>query len=363
MHSERNRRHHAPRDEANCSVADAVVPLCGETVILNGALSPPIPKSEPHVKLFRHLTELPAGFRSGAVTVGNFDGVHRGHARIIERLIALARRADGPAVVFTFDPHPARILRPEQAPLPLTWTNRKAMLLAELGVDCVVAYPTDEALLGLTDRQFFDSIIRKKIAAAAIVEGPNFFFGRNRTGDVKVLGRLAAEAHITLEVVEPLAVEGEIVSSSRIRTLLAAGEVEPARRLLVRPYRIRGMVTHGAGRGAKLGFPTANLAAIDTLLPAAGVYAGAAFPGGDRWPAAIHIGSNPTFGEQQLKVEVHLIGFDGQLYGEPLEVEFLSRLRGVLAFNGVDELKRQLDQDVRAARGAFANGNPQSVVA
>lgn len=306
------------------------------------------------MKLFRHLAELPADFHAGAVTVGNFDGVHWGHARIVERLISLARGANGPAVVFTFDPHPARILRPEQAPLPLTWTNRKAMLLAELGVDCMVAYPTDEALLALTDRQFFDSIIREKMAAAAIVEGPNFFFGRNRTGTIEVLGRLAAEAGITLEVVEPVVAEGEIVSSSRIRKLLAAGEVQSAGRLLTHPYRIRGMVTHGAGRGARLGVPTANLAAIDTLLPAAGVYAGTAFHGEGRWRAAIHIGSNPTFGEQQLKVEVHLIDFAGQLYGEALEVEFLSRLRGVLTFSGVEELKGQLERDIHAAREAAA---------
>lgn len=306
------------------------------------------------MKLFRHLAELPADFHAGAVTIGNFDGVHQGHARLIERLVALAQRGNGPAVVFTFDPHPARILRPEQAPLPLTWTNRKALLLAELGVDCMVAYPTDEALLALTDRQFFDSIIREKMGAAAIVEGPNFFFGRNRTGNIEVLGRLAAEAGMTLEVVEPLAAEGEVVSSSRIRTLLAAGEVQSARRLLTHPYRIRGMVTHGAGRGARLGFPTANLAAIDTLLPAAGVYAGRAFHGEGRWPAAIHIGSNPTFGEQQLKVEVHVIDFDGQLYGEPMEVEFLNRLRGVAAFNGVEELKWQLEHDIQSARNAAA---------
>lgn len=304
------------------------------------------------MKLFRHLTELPADFRAGAVTIGNFDGVHLGHARIVERLIAQARRTGGPAVVFTFDPHPARLLRPEQAPVPLTWTKRKSHLLGELGVDAAIAYPTDRALLQLTDREFFELIVRKRLGAGAVVEGPNFFFGHNRTGDIEVLSKLTAEAGLALEVVEPVEIDGAVVSSSRIRALLSAGAVDVARRMLTRPYRIRGMVTHGAGRGAAIGFPTANLGAIDTLLPGPGVYAGIAFVGGERWPAALNIGGNPTFGEQQLKVEAHLIGFDGPLYGEPVEIEFLTRLRDVKQFSGIDELKTQLARDVEAAREA-----------
>jgi len=301
------------------------------------------------VKLLRDLAALAFDQRGGAVAIGNFDGVHLGHARIVERLIAQARRAGGPAVVFTFDPHPVRILRPALAPPPLTWTDRKAQLLAELGADLIVAYPTDEKLLQLTDRQFFDSIVRDQLAARAMVEGPNFFFGRDRTGTIDVLRRFTAEAGMALEVVEPITAGGEIVSSSRVRKLLAAGQVDEARELLTEPYRIRGMVTHGIGRGAKLGFPTANISAIDTLLPGAGVYAGCAVVQGEHWPAAINIGGNPTFGEQALKVEVHLIGFTEQLYSQPLEVDFLSRLRDVRPFSGVEELKLQLNRDLAAA--------------
>lgn len=301
------------------------------------------------MKLLRDLAALACDQRGGAVAIGNFDGVHLGHARIVERLIAQARRAGGPAVAFTFDPHPVRILRPALAPPPLTWTDRKAQLLAKLGVDLIVAYPTDEKLLQLTDRQFFDSIVRGQLAARAMVEGPNFYFGRDRTGTIDVLKHFTAEAGMTLEVVEPVKVGGEIVSSSRVRKLVAAGEVDAARELLTEPYRIRGMITHGIGRGAKLGFPTANLGAIDTLLPGAGVYAGCAAVQGTHWPAAINIGGNPTFGEQALKVEVHLIGFTGQLYGQPLEVDFLSRLRDVQPFAGVEELKLQLQRDIAAA--------------
>lgn len=302
------------------------------------------------MKLIRDLSALSGDMRSGAVAIGNFDGVHHGHARIVARLIAKARQVGGPAVVFTFDPHPVRLLRPAEAPPPLTWTDRKAELLAELGVDSIIAYRTDEALLRLTDRQFFDEIVRGRIAARAMVEGPNFFFGRDRMGTIDVLRKLTAEAGMSLEVVEPVVIDGEIVSSSRVRRLLAAGRVDEARRMLTRPYRIRGMVTHGVGRGARIGFPTANLDAIDTLLPGVGVYAGQAVAHAGRWPAAIHVGPNPTFAEHALKVEVHLIGFDGQLYGEPLEADFVARLRDIRPFAGAEELREQLACDVLAAR-------------
>lgn len=301
------------------------------------------------MKLIRDLAALPDELRAGAVAIGNFDGVHLGHARIVERLIAKAREVGGPAVVFTFDPHPVRLLRPAAAPPPLTWTDRKAELLIELGVDSMIAYPTDEALLSLSPEQFFTAIVREKLGARAIVEGANFYFGRDRAGTIDVLRRLAAEAGVAVEVVEPLVLSGEIVSSSRVRKLLAEGRVEEASRLLTRPYRIRGMVTHGAGRGAKIGFPTANVAAVDTLLPGPGVYAGAAWTAGQRYRAAINVGPNPTFGEQTLKLEVHLIDFSAELYHQPLEVDFLRRLRDIQPFASVDALRAQLERDVAAA--------------
>ena len=301
------------------------------------------------MKLIRDLAALPAELRSGAVAIGNFDGVHRGHARIVERLVSHAQAVGGPAIVLTFDPHPVRILRPNAAPPPLTWTDRKAQLLAELGVDSTVVLATDEALLELTATQFFDQIVRNRLDARALVEGPNFYFGRGREGTIQVLRNMTDAAGIELEVVEPVVQGGELVSSSRVRSLIAAGEVDRAGAMLTHPYRIRGMVAHGAGRGSKIGFPTANVEAIDTLLPAAGVYAGIGTRGESTWPAAINIGSNPTFGEHALKVEAHLIGCHEPLYGQPLEVDFLSRIREVQTFPGVEALKQQLKQDVAAA--------------
>ncbi len=302
------------------------------------------------MRLLRSLENLPDHLRKGAVTIGNFDGVHRGHARLVERLLVKAHEVGGPAIVFTFDPHPVRLLRPDAAPPPLTWTDRKAQLLDELGVTAIVAYPTDEALLQLTPEDFFRTIVQQKLAARAMVEGPNFFFGHNRAGNIDTLARLCAAAEVSLEIVQPVKIGDDFVSSSRVRAAIQAGDVDLARQLLTRPYRVRGMVTHGAGRGQKLGFPTANLEAIDTLLPAQGVYAARALAVAGNWPAAVNIGPNPTFGEQATKVEVHLIGFEGSLYGQPLEVEFLSRLRSIRPFESIEALKAQLARDIAAAR-------------
>ena len=282
--------------------------------------------------------------------MGNFDGVHRGHAEIVSRLKHWARKVGGPSVVFTFDPHPVRLLRPELAPPPLTWTQRKARLLAELEVDCMIAWPTDRQLLNLTSQEFFSQVILARLGAAAIVEGPNFYFGRHREGDTQRLLALCEQAKIHCEIVEPRVSDGELISSTRIRNLVRQGDVLAARQMLTQPYRIRGMVVHGAGRGAGLGFPTANLDAIDTLIPAMGVYAGLATVAGQRLVAAIHIGPSPTFGVERPAVEVHLLDFSGAIYGEVIEVDFLERLRGVEPFDSVEKLQQQMAADVERAR-------------
>ncbi len=311
---------------------------------------PPTPSPCPGpVKLLQNLEQLPDALRAGAVAIGNFDGVHRGHARIVERLLARARQLDGPAVVFTFEPHPARLLRPAETPPPLTSIDRKAELLGALGIDAVVAYPTDRKLLSLSPEDFFQVIIRERLQAKALVEGPNFFFGRGRAGDVEMLGHLCRRHQIQLEIVEPVVADGSYVSSSRIRRLIRSGDVRQADELLTQPYRVRGTVVHGVGRGASLGFATANLDPTDMWLPAVGVYAGRGHLGQRTFPAAINIGSNPTFGEKGIKFETHLVGIDRSLYGEVLEVEFLDRLRDVRTFSSVEALKEQLTRDVQAA--------------
>lgn len=309
------------------------------------------------MQLYRDLDSLSTEIRSGALTIGNFDGVHLGHAKIAQQVRKRADEVDGPAVVFTFDPHPVRLLRPELAPPPLTWTRRKVELLGQLGIDAVIAYPTTPELLQLTPDEFFQQIIVQKMAAKAMVEGPNFNFGNDRAGDVKTLKALCQNNGMLLDIVEPLTRPGETeyVSSSRIRKLIAQGDVQLACEMLTQPYRIRGMVTHGAGRGAQLGFATANLEAVDTLVPEMGVYAGMSYRGESVFAAAINIGPNPTFGEKARKIEVHLIDFQGSLYGEPLEVSFLARLREVTTFPDVDALKNQLDKDIQTTIQIFQN--------
>ena len=292
------------------------------------------------------LDDFPETLRGGAVAIGNFDGVHLGHARLVERLRAMAGMVGGPAVVFTFDPPPARVLRPQAAPEPLVWIDRKIEILAELGVDAALVYPTNKTFLELEARPFFDRILRGRLGARAMVEGPNFFFGHNRSGNVEVLRALCAEANMPFEVAEPMEVAGQIVSSSRIRSLVSTGRLDEARRMLGRPYRIRGVVVRGANRGAQLGYPTANIGQIDTLLPGEGIYAARARVENIWYPAAVSLGPNPTFDEGGLKVESHLIGFQGIIYDRPIEVDFLTRLREIRRFASVDALVAQMARDV-----------------
>ncbi len=296
--------------------------------------------------------EVPARARGAYVAVGNFDGVHRGHARLLARLRARAEAAGAPAVALTFDPPPVALLRPEAAPAPLTWIDRRVALMESAGASVVGVFQTGPWLLGLTAREFFDRVILGRFGARGMVEGPTFGFGRDRGGDSDLLGSWCAEAGLGFEVATPTEAEGRIVSSSRIRQALAEGEAAEAAALLGRPHRIRGLITHGAGRGAGIGVPTANLDAIDTVIPAEGVYAVHAHlgPGGPPLPAACNIGPNPTFGEQVHKVEAHLIDFAGDLYGQTLELDILARLRPTRRFAGLDDLLAQIRADVEHAR-------------
>lgn len=295
---------------------------------------------------------VPERVRGAYLAVGNFDGVHRGHSHLLARLRARADDAGTIALALSFDPHPVALLRPEKAPVPLVWTARKAALLKEAGATEVGVFHTGPWLLGLTAREFFDRVIVGQFKATGMVEGPNFAFGRDRGGDANLLAGWCREAGLGFEIVEPTVIEGQLVSSSRIRQGLAEGRADEAARHLGRPHRIRGIVTHGAGRGAGLGFPTANLDEIDTLIPADGVYAGLAHLDGQAppYPAACHVGPNVTFGEQVRKVEAHLLDFDGDLYGRTVELDFLQRLRPTRPFDGLDDLLAQIRRDVEQTR-------------
>ena len=297
-----------------------------------------------------HGFEHTALLRGAYVSIGNFDGVHRGHRAIIELLAERAKTAGAPAVVVTFNPHPIQLLRPEQAPPNLSTLEQKAALLTQCGADAVVVIATDRALLSLSPAEFFEQILVGKLAARGMVEGPNFYFGRNRAGDIDTLRALCADRGMTLDIAEPIEVNGDVVSSSRIRAAIVDGRMAEAIAMLGHPYQIAGIVARGAGRGRGLGFPTANLEGITTLLPPDGVYGGHVMIDENRIRTAVHIGPNPTFDDARRKFEVHLIDFDGDLYDRPLEVHLTQRIRGSRKFADVEELRNQLRTDIAAIR-------------
>lgn len=305
----------------------------------------------PHPKMIpilRDFNQIPIRLQAGAVAVGNFDGIHRGHAQLISQLVRLAGTIDGPAVIMTFDPPPMYVLYPEQPALPpITPLPRRAELLAELGVEGLVVLPTSRELLNLTADQFFQEILVDQLRLRGMVEGPNFRFGKGRGGDTQVLEQLCRQYKVQLQIVQAANDSSEMISSTRIRALLAEGDVASANRLLTRPFRLSGIVSRGAGRGNRLLFPTANLTQIHSLLPAHGVYAAHVEYGGQHYQAAINIGPNPTFGEQSSKIEVHILQFDGNLYNQTLHCDLLARIREVRRFNSQDELRQQIQLDIQ----------------
>lgn len=298
---------------------------------------------------------IPDPARGGILAIGNFDGVHRGHQAMMDRLKAQAQSVGGPAVVMTFDPHPWVLLRPDKVPAPLTTIEHRVELLKVYGADHVIVYPTDRRFLELSAYEFFQQVVVATCGARGLVEGPNFFFGRNREGNVTRLKSLCDAAGLSLDIIPPITLNDQLVSSSVIRSLITDGSIDAAVGLLGHPYRLTGTVVAGAKRGRTLGFPTANLDQYATLVPGIGVYAGRSIVDGISYPAAIHIGPNSTFGESAVKVEVHLLDFSGDLYGRELSVDLLSRLRDVGPFPSKDALVEQLNRDCARARELVAS--------
>lgn len=301
-------------------------------------------------RFFRSIDALPEMLRGGVVAVGNFDGVHLGHALLIRRLKAMAERVGGPALVFTFDPHPVALLRPDAAPVPLSSMAQNAQILLEMGIDGVLAYPTDRDLLDIEPRLFFDLILIDKLKVRGIVEGMNFRFGRNRAGNVQLMKKWADELLLPIEILEPLQIDGQTISSTLIRRLIRQGKVAEAAELLDRPHCVCGIVVKDEQRGAELGFPTANLADIKTILPVEGVYAAWAEIDGRRFQAAVSIGPNPTFGQDRPKIEAHLLDFFEDIYGRTLRLDFIDRIRPMEQFDSTEQLVAQLHDDVATVR-------------
>lgn len=291
--------------------------------------------------------------RGGVISIGNFDGVHEGHAQLLRINREMANRLNGPSVAVVLDPHPAAILRPDRVPPTLTWLERRAELMDRVGIDFLAVCQTSQSFLQLTANDFFDRLVVQSLCAKGIVEGPNFFFGRGREGSVHTLANLCEESKIELKIADAKSVGEKMISSTRIRGLLQAGEIETAVELLGMPYRIRGKVIQGEQRGRTIGFPTANLDEIDGVVPGPGVYGGFAQTddSGKNLLAAIHIGPNPTFDAGGAsKKEIHLLDYAGDLYGRVLSVDFVTCVRDIERFSSADELKQQLTQDIQTIR-------------
>ncbi len=292
-----------------------------------------------------------SSIQGGVITIGNFDGVHRGHAALLGQVRKLADQLGGPAIAMVLDPHPATILSPELAPKRLTDIQTRAELMDQLGIDALVVCKTSRQFLNLTAKQFFSSLVQQRFQAQAMVEGPNFFFGRDRGGNIEVLTDLCGQAGVQLQIVEPMHVGPQMISSTRIRTLLVRGAVGEAAALLGHPHMVSGTVTSGDQRGREIGFPTANLSGIELVLPGPGVYAGCLYTSEGKHVAAIHVGPNPTFESNgDSKVEVHALDYDGDLYGQSVQVEFLHHVRDVVKFESPEALVVQVNQDIAEIR-------------
>lgn len=317
--------------------------------------------------VFREPAEVPAGFGPSVVAIGKFDGVHSGHRAVIDRARVDAAAAGARIVAVTFDRNPLALLRPEICPESLVGVNQKLRLLADAGVDATLMLTFDRALADLGAREFVEHVLVGALGVQVVMVGGDFRFGRGGAGDAALLRELGGEFGFEVDVVDDVrAIDaGRRVSSTWVRELLAAGDVSGAARLLGRPHAVRGEVVHGLKRGRELGFPTANLSPrLEGFVPAEGVYAGwlvdegmpgdgAAEPRSSvRYPAAVSVGTNPTFDDVEVRqVEAYVLDeTDLDLYGHTVEVEFVARIRGMTAFAGVEPLIAQMTEDVARVR-------------
>ncbi len=294
---------------------------------------------------------------TSVVTIGNFDGVHRGHLALIACTTAEATQRGARAVALTFDPHPAAVLRPDAVPAALQSLEERTALLRESGCDEVIVVPFDAAFAAQGPEEFVDRLLVDRLAAQLVVVGTNFRFGRAAAGDVALLIALGEQRGFGVEAVGLVDLGDGPVSSSALRSQLAAGDVEVVARGLGRPFSLTGEVVHGEGRGRTIGIPTANVAvAQGRALPADGVYAcWAGTDGGDRTAAVVNVGWRPTFAGTSRSIEAHLLVDGGpDLYGQRLTLEFIARVRGEQRFDGVEALVARIHEDVRVARERLA---------
>lgn len=318
--------------------------------------------------VFRDPAEVPAGFGPSVVAIGKFDGVHSGHRAVIDRARVAAMDDGARVVAVTFDRNPLALLRPDRCPEPLVSVDQKIALLAEAGVDAVLVLRFDEELAALAPEEFAQRILVDALHAVCVMVGVDFRFGRGGAGDPAFLTTFGETHGFTVDVVGDVQGGGRRVSSTWVREMLAAGQVEDAARLLGRPHAVRAEVVHGLKRGRELGYPTANLSTdAEGFIPADGVYAGWLIDEGTdagrvraatRYPAAVSVGTNPTFDDvPQRQVEAYVLDGTGlDLYGHTVQVQFTARIRGMVRFEGIEALIERMDADVAEVRAALQPG-------
>lgn len=299
---------------------------------------------------------LPADLRGGALALGNFDGVHKGHQAVIGAAVAAARKAGVPALVATFDPHPSRFFRPDAPPFALTTQAQKLRLFAGLGLDGAVVIPFDQALASLSAEEFARDWLAERLGISHVVTGEDFTFGKGRSGHADLLPALGQPLGFTAEAVRPVTQGGEgAVSSTRIRSALAEGDTAEAARLLTRPFTVAATVIHGAKLGRSIGVPTINQQLGDYVRPRYGVYAvRVKLPDGSVAQGVANLGVRPMFTPPVELLETWILDWSGDLYGQTPEVELIAWLRPELKLDGLEALKEQIARDAEAARAALA---------
>ncbi|MFQ5480218.1 MAG: bifunctional riboflavin kinase/FAD synthetase [Thermodesulfobacteriota bacterium] len=298
------------------------------------------------MEVIKKESSLPDGM-TPVVTLGNFDGIHLGHQKILSTVVRRAKTLKVPSMVYTFDPHPLQVVAPDKSPPLILSLEDKIAFVESCGIDFFVLARFTRELAALHPRDFAEQVLMRRLGAREVCIGQGFSFGQGRSGDVGSLAEFGKKLGFTVRAVAPCTRGGQVVSSSRIRRLVQAGEVKKAGALLGRPFYIRGSVVEGDSRGRGLGFPTANIRPFGELIPAGGVYAGIVIHDGARYGGIINIGSAPTFGGdgKQMRIEAHILGFNGDIYGSAISVEFIKKLREERAFSDSKALIRQIKSD------------------
>lgn len=306
------------------------------------------------MKIIQDLNSIPEQFKSAVITIGNFDGVHIGHQALFHEVIERADALNGTSVAMTFEPHPIRVIAKNGHPPLITLYEQKVELIEKAGIDVLICIPFTMEFAALSARTFVEEILIRRIGMKIIVVGNDYTFGNNREGDVHLLKQFGEEMGFVVVVADWIqSTNGntERISSTSIRQLVMDGEMVKAARMLGRNYQIRGTVAHGRDRGGRLlGIPTANIVLQDELCPKLGVYAVIVQHEGNRYPAVANIGFSPTFDDHVFTVEVHIIGFDRDIYDQRIMVDFVQRLRDEVKFSGIDELVKQIHQDITDTR-------------